>query len=427
MPSSGCGPHTRCDAWETDATEESRALRPFCRRILQSARAFERATCCHIRVRVLQHFGPGAREIQPQAYRLYAIAKAIDERGNPVPSVHHRMPITGPASRPHQQRERAHLIPAVGQERPRLVQQFRNPVVTVLAPAFQLDHGDIQQHASPARVFRAVLTEHSGRAVLGRLAVTLPHGHAKQPGHGPAARFGEAPPLRVAQRHSVGAARVAELPHVLTQLSHPDEGGAIRDPVLASACECVCPAQPLFREAVVAQLRRQLPDRQRGRRGRGRDGGRELGVGQCCSGCALSTGYLAEAEAAFQRGELADYYLFPRGKLKGGCVPPRRAAAAHASYQAMRDLFEDLERIAGVEHRHGRSFYGLRRPATDLAAEFAQDARVLNSISGHADSATREQVYQDKENERVRAQAAEVRRSMRRYLLEGADGEQIAA
>ena len=93
----------------------------------------------------------------------------------------------------------------------------------------------------------------------------------------------------------------------------------------------------------------------------------------------------------------------------------------------MRDLFEDLERIAGVEHRCGRSFYGLRRQATDLAPEFAQDARVLNSISGHADSATREQVYQDKENERVRVQAAEVRRSMRRYLLEGTNGEEIAA
>jgi hypothetical protein len=66
---------------------------------------------------------------------------------------------------------------------------------------------------------------------------------------------------------------------------------------------------------------------------------------------ALSTGYLAEAEAAFQRGELEDYFLFPAGKLKGGYVPPDRAAAAHASYQAMRDLFEDLERIAGVEHR----------------------------------------------------------------------------
>ena len=69
----------------------------------------------------------------------------------------------------------------------------------------------------------------------------------------------------------------------------------------------------------------------------------------------------------------------------------------------VRAMFVDLERIAGVEHRRGRSFYGLRRQATDLAPEFSQDARVLDRISGHADSATREQVYQDKENERVRA------------------------
>jgi integrase len=130
----------------------------------------------------------------------------------------------------------------------------------------------------------------------------------------------------------------------------------------------------------------------------------------------LSAGYLAEAEAAFQRGEVEDYFLFPAGKLKGGSVPLQRATASHLSYAAIRTMFVDLERIAGVEHRRGRSFYGLRRQATDLAPEFAQDARVLNSLSGHADSATREQVYQDKENERVRASAATARRSMRRFL-----------
>jgi hypothetical protein len=42
----------------------------------------------------------------------------------------------------------------------------------------------------------------------------------------------------------------------------------------------------------------------------------------------------------------------------------------------VRATFVDLERIAGVEHRRGRSFYGLRRQATDLAPEFSQDARV---------------------------------------------------
>jgi hypothetical protein len=54
---------------------------------------------------------------------------------------------------------------------------------------------------------------------------------------------------------------------------------------------------------------------------------------------------------------------------------------------------------------------------------------VLNSISGHADSAMREQVYQDKENERVRARAAETRRSMRQYLMDpnAAEPDAIAA
>jgi hypothetical protein len=49
----------------------------------------------------------------------------------------------------------------------------------------------------------------------------------------------------------------------------------------------------------------------------------------------------------------------------------------------------------------------------------AQDAQVLNRISGHADSATRERIYQDPQNERVRAKAAEARRSMRAFLAEG--------
>lgn len=53
-----------------------------------------------------------------------------------------------------------------------------------------------------------------------------------------------------------------------------------------------------------------------------------------------------------------------------------------------------------------------------MAPEFAQDARVLNRLTGHTDSTTRERVYQDPQNERVRARAAEARRSMRLFLQE---------
>ncbi|HEX8241887.1 MAG TPA: hypothetical protein VF541_00270 [Longimicrobium sp.] len=132
----------------------------------------------------------------------------------------------------------------------------------------------------------------------------------------------------------------------------------------------------------------------------------------------LSTGYLAEAEAAFQRREIDDYFLFPAGKLRGGSVPLERATRQELGTTAIRKMFVAVEAIAGVEHVQGRAFYGLRRQATDLAPGFATDARVLNRLSGHLDSATRERVYQEKENQRVRARAAKARRSMRQFLLE---------
>jgi integrase len=132
----------------------------------------------------------------------------------------------------------------------------------------------------------------------------------------------------------------------------------------------------------------------------------------------LSTGYLAEAEAAFRRREIEDYFLFPAGKLRRGSVPLERATKQALATTAIRKMFVAVEAIAGVEHVDGRAFYGLRRQATDLAPEFASDARVLNRLSGHLDSATRERVYQEKENRRARARAAEIRQRMRQYLRE---------
>ena len=130
----------------------------------------------------------------------------------------------------------------------------------------------------------------------------------------------------------------------------------------------------------------------------------------------LTDGYLSEAEAAYQRGELADYFLFPAGRLRQGRAPAARVDRQPLGPTAIRNMFCEVERLAGVEHQPGRAFYGLRRQATDLAPEFAQDARVLNRLSGHAESSTRERVFQDQENELVRARAAKARRKMRRHL-----------
>ena len=52
---------------------------------------------------------------------------------------------------------------------------------------------------------------------------------------------------------------------------------------------------------------------------------------------------------------------------------------------------------------------------------------MLNRLTGHADSATRERVYQDPQNERVRARAAEARRRMRTYLSEQNPDDKKAA
>lgn len=133
----------------------------------------------------------------------------------------------------------------------------------------------------------------------------------------------------------------------------------------------------------------------------------------------LSSGYLSDAEAAFRRGEVEDYYLFPAGRLKGGKALAERCQGQPLGSTAIRDMFRTVEAAAGVEHQPGRSFYGLRRQATDLAPEFAQDARVLNRLTGHLDSSTRERVYQDPQNELVRARAAQARQRMRQHLGKG--------
>lgn len=130
----------------------------------------------------------------------------------------------------------------------------------------------------------------------------------------------------------------------------------------------------------------------------------------------LSSGYLRDAEAAYREGRIKDYYLFPAGRLKGGRALVERATKQPLGSTAIRDMFRALEKTAGVDHQPGRSFYGLRRQATDLAPEFEQDARVLNRLTGHLDSATRERIYQDPQNEVVRARAARARRQMRSYL-----------
>lgn len=132
----------------------------------------------------------------------------------------------------------------------------------------------------------------------------------------------------------------------------------------------------------------------------------------------LTEGYLRDAEAAFRTGEISDYYLFPAGRLRQGRARVDLAATKHVNRRTLNDWFRELERAAGVEHKPGRAFYGLRRYATDLAPEFETDDRVLNRLTGHIDTKTRTTIYQDQQDDEMRARAARARRAMRNHLSE---------
>jgi hypothetical protein len=131
---------------------------------------------------------------------------------------------------------------------------------------------------------------------------------------------------------------------------------------------------------------------------------------------ALSSGYLSAAEDAYRNRLISNYYLFPSGRLLDGRAPVECCTGNPIGSTAIHDMFRDLESRAGIKHQPGRAHYGLRRTASDLAPEFASDPRVLNRLTGHLNTATRERIYQDREHELVGARAACARREMRRYL-----------
>ena len=133
----------------------------------------------------------------------------------------------------------------------------------------------------------------------------------------------------------------------------------------------------------------------------------------------LSTGYLSEAEAAYQSGAISDYFLFPTGKLQQGAyVPLCRATDKPLSDHTLREKFGELEAIAGVEHRKdGPSTGSAGRPRT-LRPSLRRTRRCLTASPATATAPRGNGSDQDPQNERVRARAAEARRNMRALLTE---------
>jgi hypothetical protein len=124
-------------------------------------------------------------------------------------------------------------------------------------------------------------------------------------------------------------------------------------------------------------------------------------------------GFLSDYEAAWRSGAIPDYPLFPSGRFCKG-KSKVIANAKCLTRDAALGMFHDLEGIAKVASVPGRGWYGVRRIATDVGEDFEKDERVLNSISGHTDSATRRQVYQERERPSVLRQAAITRDRIRR-------------
>jgi hypothetical protein len=130
-------------------------------------------------------------------------------------------------------------------------------------------------------------------------------------------------------------------------------------------------------------------------------------------------GYLANYEAAWRAGQIDDYYLFPGSKMRMLDANGRRwtrklrTGVKPLSRDGARVAFKELEAIAKVDHVEGRGWYGLRRIAADLAESATTDDRVKDRLGGWQDSETRKQIYQDRQTDELRTEAAKVRRELR--------------
>lgn len=150
---------------------------------------------------------------------------------------------------------------------------------------------------------------------------------------------------------------------------------------------------------------------------------------------ALTSGYLAEVEAAYRAGEIEDYFLFSSGKLhttrevrRGVEREVRRASVKGARKPIVRRAlgrqWEQLEQLAGVPHVAGRLWYGMRRLQADKAAalEGVSD-RAKNRMGGWSKTSTREG-YLEQANRQDAEEAAKARNLIRPKRLRSRSGDE---
>jgi integrase len=126
---------------------------------------------------------------------------------------------------------------------------------------------------------------------------------------------------------------------------------------------------------------------------------------------ALTTGFLSNVESAYRAGSISDYLL-----TAGGYLAKQKAQVGNAmkplSAKALRDYWNDLEQLAGVQHVRGRGWYALRRRAADDAEDVSTDERALNEFGGWTDSNTR-RGYQEQGRIDVKEKTRDIRAAIR--------------
>lgn len=169
----------------------------------------------------------------------------------------------------------------------------------------------------------------------------------------------------------------------------------------------------------VRRVRRRDVDRAAGTvvvRGRGKKEGTIIALTarqQAVLEAALTTGYLRVLEAAG-----GDYPLFPAGKLHGWRTGDPAAAEVHRGRSpvvrtTIRHWFDAAEAPAGITHRPGRGYYGLRRVAVDGAVDAGISLDGLKVSGGWSDIQVPKQIYEAKQRAQHRQEAAEVRAKVR--------------
>lgn len=128
---------------------------------------------------------------------------------------------------------------------------------------------------------------------------------------------------------------------------------------------------------------------------------------------ARTNGYLSALEAAYREQVITDYPVFAAGHLYRGDGVAAADTTVYSNKRTLNDWMTAFEIAVEIEHVDGRSHYGLRRIASDLAQDVETDTRVLDLLMGHVPFGTRSRRYQSRHRDALRERVVVTRRALR--------------